>query len=82
LKEDAPNKKSFQWSKFAGLATQWAVVLILLVFSGRYLDQLSFVNFKTPIFIWVLPFIFILLSLIRIIKDTGPSRKENQNNSK
>ena len=76
MKEDSFKKKEVEWSKFAGLASQWAVALVLLLFLGKYLDEHHFFKIKTPIFIWLLPFIFILISLVRIIKDTGSTRKE------
>jgi hypothetical protein len=28
-----------QWGKFAGLASQWAIVLTILIFLGKYMDQ-------------------------------------------
>ena len=28
-----------QWGKFAGLASQWAIALTLLIFLGKYIDQ-------------------------------------------
>jgi len=63
-------------SKFAGLASQWAVAIFLLLFFGKYLDTLHLVKFKAPIFIWLLPFIFIIFSLLRIIKETSSSNSD------
>jgi hypothetical protein len=65
----------FQWSKFAGIASQWAVALVCLMFFGKYLDQKHLIAFKKPLFIWLLPFVFISISLINIIKET--SNKSN-----
>ena len=33
------NTNQIQWGKFAGLASQWAVALTLLIFLGKYIDQ-------------------------------------------
>jgi hypothetical protein len=65
----------FQWSKFAGLASQWAVALVCLMFLGKYLDQKQFIHFNKPLFIWLLPFAFILFSLVNIIKETNNKNK-------
>lgn len=61
---------NFQWTKFAGLASQWAIALITLMYFGRYIDRKYLSVGTKPMFIWILPFLFILLSLFRIIKDT------------
>jgi dolichyl-phosphate-mannose--protein O-mannosyl transferase len=65
----------FQWSKFAGLASQWAVALVGLLFLGKYLDQKHFFTFNKPLFTWLLPFVFILFSLVNIIKETNNKSK-------
>lgn len=64
------NPSNFQWSKFAGLASQWAIALLVFMYLGKYIDQKWFKDFAKPIFIWLLPFLFILFSLIRIVRDT------------
>ncbi len=59
------------WTKFAGLASQWAVALILLLLLGKFLDKKHFFNINGPLFVWVLPFVFIIISLIDVIKKTN-----------
>jgi hypothetical protein len=71
LKPSSKPDRNLQWTKFAGLASQWAVALILLLFLGKFLDKKDFFKMKGPLFIWVLPFVFIILSLIDIIKKTN-----------
>ena len=71
LKNNPKSDNQCQWSKFAGLASQWAVALVLLLFAGKYLDKQHFFKFQTPIFIWLLPFLFIIISLIDIVKKTN-----------
>lgn len=61
---------NFQWTRFAGLASQWAVALIALMYLGKYIDRKYFEVGSKPVFIWVLPFLFILFSLFKIIRDT------------
>jgi membrane protein DedA with SNARE-associated domain len=71
LKNNPPSDHQFQWTKFAGLASQWAVALILLLFAGKYLDKQHFFSIQIPLFIWLLPFLFIIISLLDIIKKTN-----------
>ena len=67
----SPNNKPIaSWTKFAGLASQWAVAMVGLLFLGKYLDKQFPLFSKTPLFIWVLPFGFILISLFRVIRET------------
>jgi hypothetical protein len=73
LKNIPSAEKKNVWSKFAGLASQWAVAIFVLLFFGKYLDSLHLFELNAPIFIWILPFIFIIFSLIRIIKETSTS---------
>ena len=72
------SNQKINWSRFAGLASQWAIALLILLFFGKYLDGLHLFQAKFPLFIWVLPFLFIIISLFRIIKETNL----NNNNQK
>ena len=40
-------------------------------------DQKQFIKIKMPLFIWVLPFLFIVLSLVNIVKETNNQSKKN-----
>jgi hypothetical protein len=71
LKNSTQSKDGFKWAKFGGLASQWAIGLSALLFIGKYLDKKNFFNLKMPLFIWILPFIFIIISLINIVKETN-----------
>jgi hypothetical protein len=42
LKNTSNSEDDFQWTKFAGLASQWAVALSILLFLGKYLDKKDF----------------------------------------
>ncbi len=67
------NINQIQWGKFAGLASQWAVALTLLIFLGKFIDQKT--GRVAPLFLWVLPSLFIIFSLFKIIRDTQPKSK-------
>ena len=68
------NTNQIQWGKFAGLASQWAVALTLLIFLGKYIDQK--LGKATPLFLWILPSLFIVFSLIKIVRDTQLKSKK------
>ncbi len=68
------NTKQIQWGRFAGLASQWAIVLTLLIFLGKYLDQKT--GRFTPLFLWILPSLFIVFSLFKIVRDTQLKSKK------
>ena len=68
------NTKQIQWGKFAGLASQWAIALTLLIFLGKYIDQKM--GRGTPLFLWMLPSLFIVFSLFKIVRDTQLKSKK------
>jgi hypothetical protein len=70
LKASNTPKKETNWVRFAGLASQWAIALTILLFVGATIDKKCSSYYTTPIFIWLLPFVFIIFSLISIIKQT------------
>jgi hypothetical protein len=65
---------NIQWGKFAGLASQWAIVLTLLIFLGKFIDQKCERTF--PLFLWILPSLFIVFSLFKIVRDTQLKSKK------
>jgi hypothetical protein len=77
LKNNSSEENNFQWTKFAGLASQWAVALFILLFLGKYIDGKHFFKKQFPLFIWLLPFLFILYSLFDIIKKTNAKSKRS-----
>jgi hypothetical protein len=68
------NTNQIQWGKFAGLASQWAIVLTLLIFLGKYIDQK--IGRSAPLFLWILPSLFIVFSLFKIVRDTQLKSKK------
>ena len=71
------NKKPFRSNKsylmeYAGLASQLMAALGLGVFMGYKLDRWMKVSF--PVFIWVMPLVFLMAMFVKIFKDT--SRKK------
>jgi hypothetical protein len=68
------NNFNIQWGKFAGLASQWAITLTLLIFLGKYIDQKM--GRVAPLFLWILPSLFIVFSLFKIVRDTQIKSKK------
>ncbi len=58
--------------EYAGLASQLMAALGLGVFIGYKLDGWLSISF--PVFIWVLPLVFLMAMFVKIFKDT--SRKK------
>ena len=73
--ESKPEKKktdnSLLW-KYAGFTTQLIIALGLAVYAGIKLD--SELNFKSPVIVWVLPLLIIMVLIYKVIKDTAPKK--------
>lgn len=55
--------------KYAGLATQFLVGIGIFLYGGLKLDE--WLRFRMPLAVWVLPLLFIITVIIKIVKDTG-----------
>jgi cell division protein FtsW (lipid II flippase) len=64
----SPNNKGLLL-KYAGLTMQIVVALAIAVFAGIKLDEWQ--HFTTPIFVWVLPLLVIVVMIYQVIKDTS-----------
>lgn len=53
--------------QYAGLATQWMVVMLLALYGGNWLDKKA--HFQNPVFVWVLPLFFLVAMLIKLVRD-------------
>ncbi len=60
-------------NRYVGLASQWAVGLSITLYGGKRIDQ--YFNLHTPMLTWILPLIFILGMLIKIIIETNRTKK-------
>ncbi len=70
--EQKDNKKQITLWKYAGMATQFLVGLGLGVFIGMKADE--WLQFSTPILVWLSPSLIITGVIIKIIRDTSKSR--------
>ena len=61
--------------RYAGLATQLFAMLAIAVFAGYKAD--GWLNTPLPLLVWVLPLLFLSITIYKLIKDTS-KRKNKQ----
>ncbi|MDE3250545.1 MAG: AtpZ/AtpI family protein [Bacteroidota bacterium] len=61
--------------RYAGLATQMLVGLGVAVFVGLKADKWLHISF--PVLAWVLPLLVLGAILYKIVKETGPGKKND-----
>jgi F0F1-type ATP synthase assembly protein I len=59
--------------RYMGLATQFFVSIGVGLWLGSVIDD--YFSIKAPLFIWVLPLLIVVSSLIKIIIDTNKKKK-------
>ncbi len=59
--------------KYAGLATQWMVMLLIAVWAGLKLDTL--LNLKMPLLLILFPLISLSLSLWQLMRELNKPKK-------
>lgn len=59
--------------RYAGLGTQWMIMLLAAVWIGWKLDNIT--GWKFPIFIIILPLIALVISLWQLIKEFNKPKK-------
>jgi len=59
--------------RYMGLATQFFASIAIAVFIGLKVDD--FFVFENPWFIWVLPLLVIIFTLVKLIIDTSKKNK-------
>jgi len=55
--------------QYAGMASQWIIVLVVTVYLGKWLDAKW--AFTKPILIWLLPLLSLAGLMIKLIRDTS-----------
>ena len=69
------NDKKNTLMQYAGMGAQFMTGIGIFLFIGLKTDQ--WLSFKNPLFVWLLPLLFILSSIIKLIIETG--KKNNKN---
>lgn len=59
--------------RYAGLATQWMVMLLIAVWAGYKIDKMT--QWTVPVFLILFPLIALGLSLWQLIKELNKKRK-------
>jgi hypothetical protein len=59
--------------QYASIGTQILAGLLIFIFAGRWID--GKLHFSFPLLIWLLPLLFIISMIMKVIKDT--SNKKN-----
>ena len=55
--------------QYAGLGTQWLIFMGAGVFAGLKTDR--WLGWSVPVAVWLFPLIILLISLVRLVRDTG-----------
>jgi hypothetical protein len=58
--------------KYAGMATRFAVAIALSLYAGIRLDK--WMKTSVPLASWLLPLLFIIVIIIKAVKDTSPKK--------
>lgn len=66
-------KQSQSMMRYAGLATQWMVMLLIAVWGGHKIDGL--IHWKFPLFLILFPLIALGLSMWQLIKELNRKGK-------
>ena len=69
-------KKNLQLWQYAGMATQFLVAIGAGVFIGLKAD--SWLKFRIPLLVWILPLLIIIGVIVKLIRDTGKRKMNNK----
>ena len=69
-------KKNLLLWQYAGMATQFSVAIGAGVFIGLKTD--SWLKFKIPLLVWILPLLIIIGVIVKLIRDTGKRKMNNK----
>lgn len=61
--------------QYAGWGTQLFVMLALAVYGGGKIDKWA--GFSTPLLVWILPFLVLVLMIYQLIKETSKRKPDN-----
>jgi hypothetical protein len=65
-------KKSQGVLRYAGMATEWMLVLLLAVWAGHKADGM--LNWKVPVFVILLPVAALIFLLWKLVKDVSKQK--------
>jgi hypothetical protein len=59
--------------RYLGLVSQLFVIIVIFLFIGKKID--AFLHFEKPWFIWILPLVIIIFTLIKLVVETSKNSK-------
>lgn len=62
--------------QYAAMGTQFLAGIGIAVFAGLKLDQ--WINFKIPLFVWILPLLMLLTMIFKIFKATSGNNEKTK----
>ena len=71
-KENEKRRNNIEIFKYAGMGFQFLAGIGIFLFIGMKADL--WLRFHIPVFIWVLPLLFILATIIKIIIETSKKK--------
>ena len=69
------NKNSTYLMRYVGWGTQLFVSLALAVYGGSKIDKWA--HFSTPLLVWILPFLVLVIMIYKLIKETSKTKTDN-----
>lgn len=67
--ENRPKSNKQFLLQYAGFTFQFLAIIGVAVFAGFYFDK--WIKIEFPLFLWLLPLIVIIATIINVIKDTS-----------
>lgn len=68
MENQSNNNKQFLL-RYAGFTFQFLAVIGMAVYGGYYFDR--WIKIQFPLFLWILPLLVIVGTIIKVIKDTS-----------
>ncbi len=62
-----------QLGRYAGLSTQWMVMLLVAVWLGHKADL--YTGWKVPVFVILMPLVSLVFSLVQLIKEVNRKKE-------
>ena len=67
--ENKPKTNKQFLLQYAGFTFQFLAIIAAAVYAGYYLDK--WIKIEFPLFLWLLPLIVIVGTIMKVIKDTS-----------
>lgn len=65
--------REYSLMKYAGLAGQFFISILFTLLLGKKIDY--WINSSSPLFVWLLPLLVIIASLVKLVIETNKRKK-------